>query len=194
MDITERLAGRYAERARENYEQYGELAPMVAFHGEQTPVICLIAPTDDVPAAMAMTTALVASVLRPDIIVTVTETWRQVVAADEREVIERGDLSKKAEAGDPTVRTALMTIAWSRIAARCHTVLDTVVEPKVYERDENHGAQSGAMSELMLEAFDQAINGPKPPPQITREIVLGLVQELGLVSTAMMAPPTSGNT
>lgn len=193
MDFTERLAGRYAEGARRNYEECGDLVPIVAFYGEQAPVICVIAPTDDVPAAMAMTTGLVGSVLRPDIVVTVAETWRQVVHADEGEVIQRGDLAKKAEAGDPTVHTTLMTIAWSRITARCHAVLDAVVGPKVYERDESHGAQDGAMAEMMLDALDRAANN-RPPPEIDREVVLSLVQEMGLVAAAVTEPPASGNT
>jgi len=175
---------RYAEMARVNYERDGELAPVLIIEGEKKSAICLMKGSDDMPLAYGRTISMAATLINPTFVITVTEVWRQALdgltkedALKHSEQIRRGDLAKFAEAGDPTVRTALMTVGWTMDPTEAVSVIDTVLDDKSYDRHVGIGEPEGHMVECVIGGWRHGLSLPPPPFPLPDEMsaqVIGL--------------------
>ena len=164
------MAERYAEMARVNFERDGELAPILAIHGRERAAICLMKGSEDMPLAYGRTVSLAATIINPIYVITVTEVWMKEYKAvseedgrREADRVKRGDLGKMAEAGDETVRTALMTIAWTMDPTKAVAVIDKVLDDKTYDRNTSIGEQEGYMIECVIGGWKHGLTLPPPP-------------------------------
>lgn len=181
MDDMKETAEKYAALARINYERDGDLAPILVFHGVRT-AICLMKGSENMPEAYGRTLAIGATILQPDYVVTVTEVWMKDSRFTNREdvdatveSIKRGDLQRAAEAGDTTVHTALMTIAWT-MDPRMHVcVIDRVNEDGTYKRNVSQGEQEGYMIDCIIHGWNHGLSLPPPPFTLPDELVADLL-------------------
>ena len=195
LDDPQAAAERYALMARENYERDGELNPIMAICSEERTAICLMQGTDDLPLAFGRTIAMAATILRPSFVVTVTEVWKKSydgAGKTEREMrkatgeIQRGDLAKMVEAGDETVQTALMTIAWTMDPTQAVAVIDTVLDDKSYDRVITVGEQEGYMIDRVIGGWKFGLTLPAPDFEMTPEMLVGMMGAGGDVAAVLM--------
>jgi hypothetical protein len=179
-EIDERsVAESYAELARANFEKDGELSPVLIMHGETKSAICSIKMNEDMPMAYGRVLALGAGIVKPSYIVTITEVWAKMYRRvdDPKEAkriadsVQRGDLGRAAEAGDPEVRTALMTIAWSMDPRRAVSVIDTVLDDKTYDRMVTVGENDGHMADCVIEGWKFGLRMEPPPEEVPDELL-----------------------
>jgi hypothetical protein len=127
----------------------------------------------------------VACVLKPTYVLTVTEVWQKTMdfqgdeaaARAEADSVRRGDLSRAAEAGDTSVRTALMTVCWTMDPRDAYSIIDTVQDDGSYNRIETQGEQEGYMVDCVLGGWTHGISLEPPPFELPDELV---VQILGM--------------
>jgi len=185
------LAEQYASAARANYERDGEVHPILILQSKHKAAICMMKGSENMPLAYGRTLSIGATVMNPEYVVTVTEVWMKSYPVDspdearsEAEGIKRGDLGRMAEAGDETVRTALMTIAWSMDPRKAVSIIDHVNDDKTYERTTNTGEQDGYMVECVIGGWRHGLTLPPPPFELSDEQaaeVLALGGDVGAV-------------
>jgi hypothetical protein len=183
-DDPQSVAELYAGKARENYERDGDLAPILVFHRGDQQIICLMKGSENMPNAYGRTLAIGATIFQPDYVVTVTEVWMKAYhytdrdeAMREADRIRRGDLEKKAKAGDESVKTALMTIAWTMDPTQHVSVIDMVLDDKSYKRTVTFGEAEGYMIDCVIGGWKHGLSLPPPPVELPDEL---LAQLLGI--------------
>jgi hypothetical protein len=189
------MAEMYADAARVNYERDGELAPILVLHSEKRAMHCLMYGDEDMPAAYGRTLAVGAAVFKPDYVLTVTEVWQKSVhyegseaeARAETDKVRRGDLSRAAQAGDPSVRTALMTVCWTLDPRDAYSIIDSVQDDKTYDRITTEGEQEGWMIDCVMGGWKHALTVPPPPIKMTDELIAQLVAMNGDVAGVMFS-------
>jgi hypothetical protein len=177
------IAELYAGAARVNFERDGELAPILVMHGEKRSATCLMQGSDNMPEAYGRTLALGSCILKPDYVLTVTEVWMKTIAnvTDEKQAraesdkVRRGDLGRAAEAGDVTVKTALMTVCWTMDPRQAYSVIDLVRDDGTYERTATQGEQEGYMVDCIVGGWTHGLELDPPPFELPDELIVSVI-------------------
>lgn len=196
MSPEQTLAEQYADLARINFERDGTLHPVLTLCTADRSIICAMGESENLPVSYGRTLIAACSAVQPDFIITVTEVWMQqlpyTTAEEEFDAharareLRRGDLERQHKLGDDTVRTALMTIAWSMDPRRAVAVTDCVQDDGTYDRHVSIGEQEGYMAECIIGGWQHGLNMPPPPVDLDDDLLAMLISVPGEVVSVLV--------
>jgi hypothetical protein len=156
MSEARELAESFSEAARKNYEQDGELVPIISLRGGNKDCIIMMQLENNAPQAVGVVLAGFGALLKPQYAVFVSETWSKSFKTPDGKnydparppPVTRGQLAKMHEAGDMTVHTSLLVSAWDLVDLS-HSVTILQDADDGFRREDIPGPGNGAVADMV---------------------------------------------